>query len=214
MRGNPYRLSLASVKHSPHLLSSTVLWEYLDFKSLLKEPKSLCGGLVSLVSYQGCFDSLSEVTAHGYEDCLLNKSENPEPQWRLNFYTVFYHAKWQPDIVKESWADMLLGCGWLCSKLELMPAQPSPLQAEHSLSTVFNNKWVQMTLPDFGGWIIKGSMTSACCFLFQTEHEGPEPRGFYICLQRQAMISVIYSNFCGEKGRVLMKGINAEHFFY
>lgn len=129
---------------------------------------------------------------YDYEDCLPNKSENSEPQWRLNLYYVLINkvATRQCQFVKESWADMvsyvpISRCYAAADYAESWCLCPVlPLQAEHSLLTVFNNKWIPVTLPDSWGWIIKGNMTSACCFLFQTEHGGSEPRGFYFCLLR------------------------------
>lgn len=85
LKGNPYWLSLTSLKYIPHLLSSTVRYGNLDFKSLIKLPKSLCRGLASLVSYKGCFDSLSEVTTHDYEDSLLIRVKTQNHSEGLTF---------------------------------------------------------------------------------------------------------------------------------
>lgn len=205
---------------SPHLLSCTVLHGNLYFQSLWKLSRYYCERLASLVSYKGHFDSLIEVTMHNDEDCLLDKSENSEWQWRLNFYAVFYSKQW------KSWSDSLSKKAeqkcvpshmytliFTVLKARAFPCPTSLLQAEHSLPTVSNNKWIRVTLCDFWGWVIKGRMTSPSCSPFQTEHCASRTSVVFIFVYWGRLCFLWYTaSFMRRKVGVLV-GINADYLF-
>lgn len=183
MRKSILHIILLLLNTVSHLLSSTVLHGNLDFKSLRKLPKSHCGRLASLELYKGCFDSPHEVTMHDYEGCLLYKSEHSEAQWRFNFvlHSTKYSGSPAVSVCQRKLSEYMCHPPRTSHSVTLVlptlraEAYPCPAllhHAEHSLSTVFNNRWIRVTPHDFWGWIIKGSMTSPYCFLFQTEHWG------------------------------------------